>query len=205
MKASAFLATCGAVLCAAGPILPRKVYTKTDIVVQWVTVTVTEGDTFTAFHRGRPRPSTTVVEEVLTTSIPEPEPESTSEEVPPPPPETTEEQVIPQEPTPDPTPDPAPASTPVPEPEPEPQPIPQPEPEPEPEPQPVPQPEPEPTPEPQPQQPQQPQQPNDYISAALFHHNIHRANHSAPDLSWSDSLANSAKVLASRCVFAHDT
>ncbi|KAL1838649.1 hypothetical protein VTJ49DRAFT_2456 [Mycothermus thermophilus] len=195
MKTSAFLAACGAVLCAAGPIIqPRKVYTKTDVVIHWVTVTVTEGDIVTAFHRPNPHPkpaTTTTEEEEVSTPTPDPSPEpaSSSEEVVPPPPETSQE----------------------PEPTPEPQPQPQPQPDPQPQPQPDPQPQPQPDPQPQPQEPQPspqpetPQQPTDYIGAALHHHNIHRSNHSAAGLSWSDDLANSAAVLAQRCVFAHDT
>jgi outer membrane biosynthesis protein TonB len=46
--------------------------------------------------------------------------------------------------------------------------------------------------------------PTDYNSAAIDHHNYHRANHSAPDITWSDSLAASALVVANSCVFAHD-
>jgi uncharacterized protein YkwD len=46
--------------------------------------------------------------------------------------------------------------------------------------------------------------PTDYISAAVDSHNYHRANHSASDMSWSDSLAASAKIVADSCVFAHN-
>lgn len=46
--------------------------------------------------------------------------------------------------------------------------------------------------------------PTDYISAVVDSHNIHRQNHSAPDISWSDSLAASSLVVAQSCVFAHD-
>jgi len=45
--------------------------------------------------------------------------------------------------------------------------------------------------------------PTDYISAAIDHHNYHRANHSASDISWSDDLAASALIVANTCVFAH--
>ena len=65
MKYSAFLAACGAVLAASSPILQerRYVYTTTT-VVEWVTVTVTEGDASEPtlfFHRphNRPKPKTT--------------------------------------------------------------------------------------------------------------------------------------------------
>ena len=46
--------------------------------------------------------------------------------------------------------------------------------------------------------------PTDYISAAVDSHNYHRANHSASDMSWSDSLAASALIVANTCVFQHD-
>ncbi|OCL01715.1 PR-1-like protein [Glonium stellatum] len=39
----------------------------------------------------------------------------------------------------------------------------------------------------------------------LFHHNIHRANHSADALTWNQSLADSAMALASGCVFKHNS
>lgn len=47
--------------------------------------------------------------------------------------------------------------------------------------------------------------PTDYKSAVLYHHNVHRSNHSAPALTYSDELASYAATLVSRCVFAHDT
>ncbi|KAL5342351.1 CAP domain-containing protein [Aspergillus crustosus] len=46
---------------------------------------------------------------------------------------------------------------------------------------------------------------NDYQSHVKFSHNIHRANHSATDLSWSADLEASAQELAARCVYQHDT
>ncbi|KAM0476815.1 hypothetical protein ACHAPX_006241 [Trichoderma viride] len=45
---------------------------------------------------------------------------------------------------------------------------------------------------------------NDYQSAMLDEHNIHRANHSAPALEWDDQLAGFAHITAAGCVFAHD-
>lgn len=44
----------------------------------------------------------------------------------------------------------------------------------------------------------------DYASTMLYHHNVHRSNHSSPDLTWSDTLAGYAAQAASKCVFAHD-
>nr|POE94304.1 putative pathogenesis-related protein [Quercus suber] len=46
---------------------------------------------------------------------------------------------------------------------------------------------------------------DDYSDTALYHHNVHRANHTVADLTWSDDLTSSAQTLASRCVFEHDT
>lgn len=46
--------------------------------------------------------------------------------------------------------------------------------------------------------------PSDYPSTSTYHHNIHRANNSAPALSWSDSLASYAAQAAQACVFAHN-
>ncbi|KAI9813974.1 MAG: hypothetical protein M1827_003438 [Pycnora praestabilis] len=45
----------------------------------------------------------------------------------------------------------------------------------------------------------------DYVSQALYHHNVHRANHSASDLTWDDGLASIAAGTAASCVYAHDT
>ncbi|KAM0426197.1 hypothetical protein ACHAPT_008547 [Fusarium lateritium] len=44
----------------------------------------------------------------------------------------------------------------------------------------------------------------DYKSIMLNYHNIHRANHSAPDLVWDDTLAGYAENIANGCVFEHD-
>lgn len=45
----------------------------------------------------------------------------------------------------------------------------------------------------------------DYQSTVLYHHNIHRANHSADALSWDPTLASYAQQVAARCTFEHDT
>nr|POF17733.1 putative pathogenesis-related protein [Quercus suber] len=47
--------------------------------------------------------------------------------------------------------------------------------------------------------------PTSYEEIAVYHHNIHRANHSAPDIAWSDDLASTAATIAASCVYAHDT
>lgn len=46
---------------------------------------------------------------------------------------------------------------------------------------------------------------SDYASAALLQHNLHRRNHSSPDVNWDDGLANIAKQIAETCVYAHNT
>jgi outer membrane biosynthesis protein TonB len=46
---------------------------------------------------------------------------------------------------------------------------------------------------------------NSYQESVLHYHNIHRSDHSASALSWSDDLAQAAHTLASRCVYGHDT
>ncbi|XXH02267.1 hypothetical protein Hte_008636 [Hypoxylon texense] len=44
----------------------------------------------------------------------------------------------------------------------------------------------------------------DYTTEAVSRHNMHRSNHSVPDVTWSDKLAGYAANTASTCVFAHD-
>lgn len=46
--------------------------------------------------------------------------------------------------------------------------------------------------------------PTDFDSTALYHHNVHRANNSASDLTYDDTYAGYAATLAARCTFAHD-
>lgn len=46
--------------------------------------------------------------------------------------------------------------------------------------------------------------PTDFVSTALYHHNIHRANHSVSDMTYNDTLAGYAATVAAKCVFAHD-
>ncbi|KAL8939277.1 MAG: hypothetical protein Q9216_003448 [Gyalolechia sp. 2 TL-2023] len=43
-----------------------------------------------------------------------------------------------------------------------------------------------------------------YKDLVLQHHNVHRANHSADDLAWDDTLAKYAEQTARTCVWAHD-
>ncbi|TVY55240.1 putative pathogenesis-related protein [Lachnellula suecica] len=46
--------------------------------------------------------------------------------------------------------------------------------------------------------------PTDYASTAVYNHNQHRANHTAADVAWNQTLADWAAITASSCVFAHD-
>ncbi|KAI0116619.1 PR-1-like protein [Hypoxylon sp. NC0597] len=45
---------------------------------------------------------------------------------------------------------------------------------------------------------------DDFIAIALQHHNEHRSNHSAPEVSWSDKLAGYAAITAATCKMQHD-
>ncbi|KAI1400688.1 PR-1-like protein [Hypoxylon fuscum] len=45
---------------------------------------------------------------------------------------------------------------------------------------------------------------DDFVSAAVYHHNIHRSNNSSPDVSWSDKLAGYASNTAATCKMVHD-
>ncbi|KAJ8121965.1 hypothetical protein ONZ43_g1718 [Nemania bipapillata] len=45
---------------------------------------------------------------------------------------------------------------------------------------------------------------DDFQSTALYHHNIHRANHSSPEMSWNAEIAGYAAITAKTCVFKHD-
>ncbi|KAM0281468.1 hypothetical protein ACHAQH_003498 [Verticillium albo-atrum] len=107
---------------------------------------------------------------------------------------------------------PAPVFSPV-----KPEPTPEPQPEPAPEPQPEPAPEPEPTPEAAPEPAPEPEQPKttaeaaptaptggDMQESALYAHNIHRQNHSAPAMEWGSDYAGYALQTAQTCVFEHD-
>lgn len=44
-----------------------------------------------------------------------------------------------------------------------------------------------------------------YKNIVLWSHNIHRANHSAPDLEWDPVQARIAAEIAATCVYAHCT
>lgn len=42
-----------------------------------------------------------------------------------------------------------------------------------------------------------------YQQQVIYNHNVHRSNHSAPQVTWSDSLAATAGKIAAGCVFQH--
>ncbi|CAI7590413.1 unnamed protein product [Penicillium discolor] len=44
-----------------------------------------------------------------------------------------------------------------------------------------------------------------YQESILHYHNLHRSDHSASGLTWSEDLAGAANTLASRCEYGHDT
>lgn len=46
--------------------------------------------------------------------------------------------------------------------------------------------------------------PTDFEGIALYHHNVHRANGSASDLTYDTTIAGYAATLAERCEFEHD-
>ncbi|KAK4952276.1 hypothetical protein LTR66_013767 [Elasticomyces elasticus] len=47
--------------------------------------------------------------------------------------------------------------------------------------------------------------PTTYEQIVVAHHNVHRNNHSASDLTWSPDLAATAATIAASCVYAHNT
>jgi hypothetical protein len=47
--------------------------------------------------------------------------------------------------------------------------------------------------------------PTNYQNTALYHHDIHRQNHSASNLAWSATYAGYAQTLAKGCMFREDT
>lgn len=51
---------------------------------------------------------------------------------------------------------------------------------------------------------QVPAEGDSFQSEALYHHNIHRSNHSSPAVSWNPEIAGYAGNTAATCKFAHD-
>lgn len=47
--------------------------------------------------------------------------------------------------------------------------------------------------------------PTGYADLVLRHHNVHRANHSAPALVWDENLAAIAREIGSSCEYKHNT
>lgn len=45
---------------------------------------------------------------------------------------------------------------------------------------------------------------DDFQGSALYHHNVHRANHSSPEVTWDSKIAGYAGQTAAKCVFGHD-
>ncbi|POR30918.1 Cell wall protein PRY3 [Tolypocladium paradoxum] len=187
MKSSLFLVAASALLASAGPL--RKRVMETDWVYEVVTVTVTAG------QEAAPVPTAVFVE-----SKQEPTPEPINYTPPPAPPVPT---VTEPEPTMYNPPPPPPVPT-VTKPKPTEQAPPQPTTL-----TPVVSP---PTPSPQPTTTTQPAKgsnpppynPDNYEQTMLDQHNIHRRNHSAPDLVWDGTLAKYAENTGNTCVFQHD-
>ncbi|KKO97003.1 hypothetical protein THAR02_10890 [Trichoderma harzianum] len=224
MKYSAVLLAAGALLVSAMPLDKRA------LEVQWVTdivtVTVTVDPSASAAAAATPTTGGVFVQNVSEqpAATPSPQPAAPAPKpvyAPPPPPASPSPKpaVTPQS-VPQAAPQPAPASSapaaapkpvivPVESPAPAPKPSPSPTPEvvvAKPSPSPSPSPSPKPaasSPKPAASSPA-PASGNDYSSIVVNEHNIHRANHSAPDLAWDTTLAGYAQTIAEGCVFAHD-
>jgi outer membrane biosynthesis protein TonB len=190
MKTTVFLAASAAALAMATPLDLEKRKIETEVVIEWKTVYVTEGTAPSVFaavpHHDAPLPTTST-----TSTTPTPAPETVA-----PVPDPTTVAPVPTttvapEPTIEPTPTeaapalpavdtPAPAAVDTPA-------------------------APVEAPPASTAQAQAPaSQPTDYASTAVYHHNLHRMNYSAPALGWSDTYAGYAAQTAAKCVFAHD-
>lgn len=218
MKASLFLVGASAIVASASPIrapLEKRLVKRalmTEWVYEYVTVTVTEGDipkepaptapVFLAPEQPAPEPTADPKKPVSRRPKPKPAPKPTY--VKPKPKPVKEEPTVvvtttEEAPTPEPT-------YVEPEPKPEPEPVKE-EPKPEPEPAPTTtkeEPEPAPTKSSSSDGSYDLSLDLDYKSVILNYHNIHRANHSAPDLVWDETLAGYAETIAKGCVFEHD-
>lgn len=202
MKASLFLAASGAVLAMATPFNREKRKMETEIVIEWKTVTVTEGDLPSVFaagpHHHAPFP-TTVATTVATTPEPEtvtvaPQPTAEASTAEASTPEVSTAEASPTEAS-SPTDSPIVVTTVAPDSTTEAPTTPV-----------VDTTDVDSTPVAPPASSTQQDQanPTDYISSAVYHHNIHRLNHSAPAVEWSDTYASYAAQTAATCVFAHD-
>lgn len=43
-----------------------------------------------------------------------------------------------------------------------------------------------------------------YNETVVFHHNLHRANHSSVNITWDEDLASTAQKIANLCNFEHN-
>ncbi|KAK1573999.1 SCP-like extracellular protein [Colletotrichum navitas] len=176
MKSSVVLAATGAVMAMGAALDPRVMKTMLDIT--FVTVTVTDGMEPTP----SPTSSTPAVFYEAPVSVPK------VEQSPEPAPAPVFQTIIISN-----TPEPTPTPTPTPTPEPVVAPV---------------------VPSPPPAKPvvveTAPAAPSpapvadDLESTCIDTHNLHRANHSAPALSWDSQLASYALITAKTCVFEHD-
>ncbi|KAB5528923.1 CAP domain-containing protein [Coniochaeta sp. 2T2.1] len=179
MKTSMFLAASGAIMAMATPLNMQKRKMETKVVIEWQTVTVTEGANPTFVAAGVHHFNPPVTSEIPTTPTPEPVTVAAPDP-------TTEEPVVvttAPEPKVEPTVEAAPAPAPIVE-------------------------TPEAAPAQAPAAASVPEapaaDPTDYASIAVAHHNYHRLNHSAPAISYSTELAGYAAETAAKCKFAHD-
>ncbi|KAJ9155754.1 Protein PRY2 [Pleurostoma richardsiae] len=202
MRSSILLLVSGAILAMASPVEKRAMKTVIETDVVWVTVT--EGESASMFFAGPHKHLITTTSTTSTSSsVPTSTSTSTSVSPAPPPPETTST----TEPTPTPT--PTVVGTPTPEPTTSEEPAPAVE-----------------TTtvaeqaaavettavesstaaatSPAAAVDDETAQPTDLASTAVYHHNIHRENNSAPAISWGETYAGYAEQVSASCKFAHD-
>ncbi|KAL6697497.1 PR-1-like protein [Trichoderma pleuroticola] len=229
MKSSAVLLAAGALLVSAMPLDKRalEVQWVTDIVTVTVTVDPSASAAAAATSTAGGVFVQNVSEQPAATPSPQPAapaPKPVYAPPPPPPAAPSPKPAVTPQSVPQAAPQPAPASSapaaapkpvivpvesPAPAPKPSPSPTPEvvvakPSPKPAPSPSPSPKPAPSPAPAPAPAPSPAPASGNDYGSIVVNEHNVHRANHSAPDLAWDTTLAGYAQTIAEGCVFAHD-
>ncbi|KAH8879353.1 PR-1-like protein [Thozetella sp. PMI_491] len=183
MKSSVCLAVAGAVLATASPLDLFKRKMVTDIVFEYVTITVTAGEQH--FGPGKHLHHTSTSTSTSTTVPPPPPPTTTPTPEPEPVPATTEAPVVVESV--------APSPSPVAEVTVEAQPSVQ-----------VVAASPDPSPVAATTQEAAQAAPTDYASTVVYHHNVHRFNHSAPAVTFSDTHASWAQATAQKCVFEHD-
>ncbi|KAH8908163.1 PR-1-like protein [Coniochaeta sp. PMI_546] len=183
MKTSVILAASGAILAMATPSNMEKRKIETEVVIEWKTVYVTEGTLPSVFAAGGPHHAPGLTS-ASTPASDAAAAVATPVTVAPAPDSATEAAAqvttVAPEPAVDPTTEAAPAPPAVETPAP--------------------------VQAPPASSTQQAQaaQPTDYASTAVYHHNLHRLNYSAPAVEWSDTYAGYAAQTAAKCVFAHD-